>query len=312
MEPSIPYLSENTLAGLGITTAEVIDVVEEFIRAGADQSVMTAPKSTIKPADGRDMMSTLAFAKDPPLLVTKSLVLNPRNPERGLPLINGLVTMLDGETGLPLAIMDCNWITAVRTAGLSAVAAKHMARPDASVAAFVGCGVQAKSHLKTFSDAFPLKEVLLLGRGRANIDAMCQLADDLGLTSRVCDSGQSVLTGADLVVSTVPVTAQIEPFLDPHLLPEGSFATITDQGVPWQKSKYSAFDRIVVDDRAQEAVFTKKLADPELVAGDLSDLVLGRLRENSASQNRSAFIFRGTALGDIALAALAYRKYRRP
>jgi ornithine cyclodeaminase/alanine dehydrogenase len=66
-------------------------------------------------------------------------MLNPRNRERGLPDINAAVTLLDSDTGLPLAIIDGNWVTAVRTAGLSAVAAKRLARPDASIAAFIGC-----------------------------------------------------------------------------------------------------------------------------------------------------------------------------
>src|SRR5262245_65826622 len=91
-------------------------------------------------------MATLAMADDPPYMAVKSLLLNPRNPERGLPSINSLVTLLDGNTGVPLAVMDGNWITAVRTAGVSAVAAKRLARPDSSIAAFVGCGVQARTH----------------------------------------------------------------------------------------------------------------------------------------------------------------------
>jgi ornithine cyclodeaminase/alanine dehydrogenase len=79
------------------------------------------------PSDGRYMMAALAAMDNPSLLAVKTVVLNPRNSDRGLPQINDLVTMLDSETGLPVAIMDGNWITAVRTAGISAVAAKHMA-----------------------------------------------------------------------------------------------------------------------------------------------------------------------------------------
>jgi hypothetical protein len=63
------------------------------------------------------------------------------------PSINSLVVLQDGDTGLPLAVIDGNWITAVRTAGLSAVAAQRFANPQASAIAFIGCGVQAQSHL---------------------------------------------------------------------------------------------------------------------------------------------------------------------
>jgi len=100
------------------------------------------------------MMAALAAADDPPYLAVKTVIMNPRNSTRNLPQINGLVTMLDSDTGLPVAILDGNWITAVRTAGLSAVAAKHMARSDSSTVAFIGCGVQAKSHLRAFAEMF--------------------------------------------------------------------------------------------------------------------------------------------------------------
>ncbi len=74
--------------------------------------------------DVRYMMATLAAADDPPVLAVKSLLLNPRNSGQGLKPINVLVTLLDSETGLPLAVIDGNWVTAMRTTALSAVAAK--------------------------------------------------------------------------------------------------------------------------------------------------------------------------------------------
>jgi ornithine cyclodeaminase/alanine dehydrogenase len=123
---AIPYFSEETLAGLDITTGEVIESIEALIRGRALETVWSAPKAVILPTDGRYMMAALAAMDNPSLLAVKTVVLNPRNSDRGLPQINGLVTMLDSETGLPVAIMDGNWITAVRTAGISAVAAKSV------------------------------------------------------------------------------------------------------------------------------------------------------------------------------------------
>ena len=67
--------------------------------------------------------------------------------------------LLDSQTGLPLAVIDGNWVTARRTAGLSAVAAKRLARPDSASIAFIDCGVQARNHLDAFCDIFPLREV---------------------------------------------------------------------------------------------------------------------------------------------------------
>ncbi len=109
---AIPYLSEDQLSGLGITTNEVIGSIETLISNLENQTAWSAPKAVILPEDGRYMMATLAATDDPPLLAVKTIVLNPCNPEHGLPQINGLVTMLDSGSGLPVAILDGNWITA--------------------------------------------------------------------------------------------------------------------------------------------------------------------------------------------------------
>jgi ornithine cyclodeaminase/alanine dehydrogenase len=305
---AIPYFSEETLAGLEITTGEVIESIEALIRGRALDTVWSAPKAVILPADGRYMMAALAAMDNPSLLAVKTVVLNPRNSDRGLPQINGLVTMLDSETGLPVAIMDGNWITAVRTAGISAVAAKYLANKKSRVCAFIGCGVQANSHLRAFSDMFPLERIKVFGRGQANIDGLCRLADELGLASEVCDSGKDAVADADLVVTSVTYSAQLVPFLDANWLAPGCFATITDLGAPWQKDSFTMFDRIVIDDLEQEAVSPNKLAAPELVTGDLSGLVLENFKGRGGQDDRTAFVFRGHALGDLALAALAFQK----
>ena len=305
---SIPFLSEEALTGLGIGTAEVIESIETIIRGASQETVWAAPKAVILTADGRYMMAALAAADEPDLLAVKTVVLNPSNPGRGLPQINGLVTMLDSKTGLPAAILDGNWITAVRTAGLSAVAAKRMARADSAVAGFVGAGVQAQSHLQAFAEMFPLQAIRVFGRGQSNIDKLCRTAEDLGLSSEVCITAREAVSEADLVVTSVTYSTQLEPFLDADWLRPGCFATVTDLAAPWIKDSFAAFDRITIDDLEQEAALPNKLVALEHVTGDLSGLVLGKFEGRTGSAERTAFIFRGHALGDLALAALAYRK----
>ncbi len=68
----------------------------------------------------------------------------PENRGRGLPTIAGLIVLNDPETGLPLAVMDAGWITAKRTAAASALAARHLARPDSRILGILGCGVQGQ------------------------------------------------------------------------------------------------------------------------------------------------------------------------
>src|SRR5262249_41974701 len=147
---------------------------------------------------------------------------------RGLSAINSLVTLLDSETGLPLAVVDGNWVTARRTAGLSAVAAKRLARPDSTSIAFVGCGVEARSHLDAFCDIFPVRQIRAFGRGTANRDALCRIAATRGLEAHASETAKQAVEGADLVVTTVTLLPNVTPFLDARWLKAGAFATMTD------------------------------------------------------------------------------------
>lgn len=302
------YLSEPTLAGLGITAKEAVAAIEHLIRGQGDGKVWSAPKAVVQPPDGRYLMATLAAADDPPLMSVKSLIHNPANADRGLKRINAMVTLLDSGTGLPRAVMDGNWITAARTAALSAVAAKRLARPDTRVAAFIGCGVQAESHLRAFAELYPLREIRAFGRGRPNIEALCRAAEGLGLAAGASATARDAVTGADLIVTSITMTAEVDPFLDAGWLKPGAFAAITDLAVPWIKGSLSRFDRIVIDDREQEASMPNKLAPADLIAGDLSQLVRDGIGGRASDDERTAFIFRAHPLGDLALAALAYRK----
>ena len=301
------HLSYEDCAQLGVTTADVVKSIEDLILARAEDKMWNAPKAVILPPDGRYLMAALAACADPPLLAVKSVVLNPRNPDKGLKIINGVVTLLDAETGLPLATVDGNWVTALRTAGLSAVAAKYLGRPDSSVAAFIGCGVQAHSHLDAFADLFPLQEVRALGRGTANRDALCEAARAKGLIAVASVNAEEAITGADLIVTSVTREVAREPFLDAGWLKPGAFAAITDIAEPWIPATLSAIERVIIDDLEQEAV-SEPTVDPGLVKGDLTGLVQGTVSGREREEELNAFVFRGLALGDLALAGLAYRR----
>ncbi len=302
------YLSEETLLGLGVTAREAVDRIEHLIKGRAAHGVWAPPKISAFPPDDRYIMATLAAADDPPYVAVKALVLNPANYDRGLPQINGTITLLDSSTGQLLAIVDGNWVTAVRTAALSAVAAGYMARPQSRTIAFIGCGVQANSHLQVFNELFPLTDVMVFGRGRKNIDALCRAARDLGLSAVDCGSAREAVDDADLVVTSVTHSTSLVPFLNAGDLKAGSYCAITDIAAPWIKETFASFDIIAVDDVEQEANSPRKLVDPELVAGDLSELVLGKLDGRTGTKDRTAFIFRALSIGDLALAALAYEK----
>jgi ornithine cyclodeaminase/alanine dehydrogenase len=219
---------------------------------------------------------------------------------RGLPAITGAIMALDAKTGELRAVLGADWVTATRTAALSMVAARRLADPRSASVAFIGCGVQAHSHLAAFAEAFPLTEIRAYGRGQANVDKLCAKGHAMGLAARATDKAEDAVAGADLVVSSVTLDYSIEPFLDARWLKPGAFAAITDLGIPWVPHGMSAFESIVIDDHEQEAASERKVAPPELVTADLTEIVSGSQTPRHDPTRRAAFAFRGVALGDYA------------
>ena len=305
------YLSESNLEELPITTDEIISSIEHLIKGQISGQAWSTPKSVIQPGDGRYMMSTLSAAQDPPFLAVKSIVLNPANTDRGIPQINGLIMLLDSETGRPLSVLDGNWITAIRTAGASIVVARRLARPDSRIISFIGCGVQAQSHLKLFADMYPLSLVRMYGRGHANREALCRAAEKRGCRSIDCRHPKDAVKDADIVVSSVTLTDAIDPFINPHWLKPGAFLSSTDCAKPFMPEGMDAFKHIFIDDVDQEASMEDPMVAPELISGDISTLVNEKFDIKNHGENRYAFVFRSIALGDLALSALAYNKAQK-
>src|SRR5690242_3539775 len=302
---SLPYLSEAFLARLQISTADIVKEVERQIIGQRRGQVWCAPKAAVWPGDDRFVMATLGVASEPGIVASKTLVLNPRNAKRKLATLNSLITLLDGETGVPIAVVDGNWVTEKRTAALSVVAAKRLANAGATSAAFIGCGVQARGHLEALRDFFPLREIRAFGRGSVSRDALCELARSRDLIAVPCDTAKAAIAGADIVVTTLPLVPAPEPFLDARWLKPGSFTTMTDLALPWLPETMSSFDRIVIDDLEQEAKARKPMVKAELVIGDLKGLVCGDVPGRQSAGERTTFAFSGLAVGDLAVAGLA-------
>ena len=292
------YLPDAALEAMDIAPARLVDAIEKALKDKAEGRLHVAPKSALLPGEGRYMMSTLAVGE---FTVVKQVTVSPENPARGLPAINGAIMVLDAQTGLLRAVMGANWITAHRTAALSAVAARRLADPASEVVAFVGCGVQARSHLRAFREMFPLKEVVAFGRGTANVEKLGAYAGELGLSFRRAEQAEEALRAADIVVSSVTLDYAIEPFLKAEWLKPNAFAAITDLCIPWHPLR--VMGTVVVDDMEQETTAEKPMLPRDQIAGDLLDLLEGRVAVDL--DRPRAFAFRGIALGDYAAAALA-------
>ncbi len=302
----IRILGDTELRALNIDQRQILDAVEGAIRDQVAGRVWTSPKSSLVPGAGRYVMSTLSASDDPPISVVKVVTVSPDNPGLDLPAINGSIILHDSRNGLLCAVMDAAWITAVRTAGLSAVVARRLANPDAGKIGFVGAGVQAQSHLEMFASLFPLRGVSVFGRGRKNIDRLKSRAEKMGLQVQICTNARDAVAGADLIVTSVTATTLKEPFLDAAWLKPGAFAAIVDLGASWRAETMPALGRIVIDDPSYEAAGAQNMVDPALVTDHLAGVVMADDAGHDPASS-AAFIFRGLAIGDFAVAALVWR-----
>jgi len=252
------YLDHQQLASLGISTKDIVTAIEDTLIQKKQGSVTTAPKTGASTDDGRYLMATLAASDKSRIVAVKSVLSNPRNKAADMPSTNGSIMLLDSEHGQLKAVLDANWITAVRTAGLSVVAAKHLANKESLSIGLIGAGVQAESHLRAFADFFPLAEVRVFSRGKAGIEHIQKIAQDLNLSFEQCNP-ETCLRESDIVVSAVSRDFSIQPFLDARLMRAGSFAAITDLAIPWCSSGLIGFDEIYIDDLAQERLMEHNL-----------------------------------------------------
>ncbi|HEU5384882.1 MAG TPA: ornithine cyclodeaminase family protein [Streptosporangiaceae bacterium] len=156
----------------------------------------------------------------------KAVCIMPGNPARGLDAHQGLVTLFDGETGVPTAILDASAVTAVRTAAVTAVATGALARPDAATLAVLGAGTQARAHLRALAGVRAFERVWVYAPTTAHAEDVAAEASAAGLAGAsasasvtVAASAQEALRDADVVVT---VTSAREPVLRREWLKPGA------------------------------------------------------------------------------------------
>jgi ornithine cyclodeaminase/alanine dehydrogenase-like protein (mu-crystallin family) len=157
-------------------------------------------------------------------LEVKLVSVFPANHDHGLPSHQGLIMLFDEDTGTPLAVMDGTYITAIRTGGTAAVAARALARDDASVLAILGAGVQGGSHLETFPRVRDFKEIRLASRNPDHARALAARHPN----AHAVKSFEEAVRGADVVACC---TDAREPILRRQWLEPG--AHVSSVGGTW-------------------------------------------------------------------------------
>ena len=180
-----------------------------------------------------------------PALGAKLVTVCPANTARGLDTHQAIVVMLNPETGVAVAILDGRYITEARTAAVSAVSARHLARKDARVLGILGSGVQARSHYEALRLVRQFSEVRAWSPTRERLH---RFAAETG--GRAMDSAEAVVRGADVVVT---VTASSTPVIQSEWVADGTHVIAVGSCRPTQRELDPALvqrARLIVDSRA--------------------------------------------------------------
>lgn len=238
----------------------------------------------------------------------------PDNPSKGLPYISGLLIFNDVATGLPLAVMDCVWITAKRTGASSAISARHLARPESSVLGILGCGVQGRSHVEAMQELFPLTKIMAHDPNDAVRETFAaEIEQQFDLEVVPVHSAREAVSGCDIVVTAGPMTKKPHASIQAGWLDEGAFASLVDYDSYWQPAAMHEVDKFCTDDINQFQSTRQSGYFPDIpdIHADLGELATGRKPGRETPEERTMTANLGLALNDMAVAPLIYRKAKK-
>jgi ornithine cyclodeaminase/alanine dehydrogenase len=307
------YLSRGDVEGLRIPMADIIDAVENALREKGHGRAEMPPKPGVHPGPDAFIHAMPAYIPALGAAGVKWVSGFPDNPNRGLPYISGLYILNDVETGFPVSVMDCTWITAVRTGAATAVAAKYLGRPEAGTAGIIACGVQGRTNLEALSCVFELRHVRAYDIQREVAERYAvEMNQVLGIEIEVVDSPEEAVRGLDLVVTSGPILKDPTPTIPAGWLEPGAFACPLDFDSYWQGEALNEIDKLATDDAAQMEYYRSVgyFAQTPAPYADLGQIVAGHVVGRDSDDQRTMSINLGLALEDVATAPLIYRLAR--
>lgn len=292
-----------------------IDAMAGALAALARGEVHVPLRMVVRPS-GEDTFVGLMPAHrggERPLYSLKTVCVFPDNPKRGLDAHQGTVTLFDGETGETRAILNASAVTAIRTAAVSAVATRLLAREDARVLGILGAGVQARSHLDAMRAVRAFDDVRIYSPTPAHAAA---LAAEAG--AQAVASAEDAVRGADVVVTA---TSSVEPVLRREWLSSGAHVNVVGGRPPAMRELDVATvaDAAFYVDRREsaeaEAFDYRDALDagaigPDHIRGEIGELLIGAVPGRSDAFQLTVFRSLGLAVEDLAAAEYVVRRAR--
>jgi ornithine cyclodeaminase len=248
-----------------------------------------------------------------PVIALKEVVVAPGNSARGLDPHQGAVLLHDGTTGQLVAALNASPITEIRTAAVSAVATKLLARPGARHVAILGSGVQGRSHAVAMREVLPEAELRVWSRSPAHAEALALEAHAV-----VCTTVAEAVAGADVVCTC---TAAAEPILSLADLAPGAHVNAVGSSGPWAReldADLVAAASLFVDRRESTVnesgdylgAVAERGIGPEHILAELGEILVGAHPGRRRDEELTVFKSLGLAAEDLAAAVLCVARAR--
>ena len=309
------YLSRADVEGLEMSMREVLEALDRGFAAKGRGHTEMPPKPGIHTRPDCFIHAMPAYVEELEVAGLKWVSGYPPNSAKGLPYISGLLVLNDCETGIPLAVMDCAWITAMRTGASAGIAARYLARAGSDTAAMIGCGVQARTSLRALVEELPaLAEVrcydLFPEATQRFVADMAALLPGLRFTT--CASATEAVRPADVVVTAIPIVVDPRPDLEAGMLKAGGLAVALDYDSAWSGAAMRECERFCADDSAQ-LLATKAhgvyfAGIPAAISADLGELAAGLKPGRESASERIFSMNMGIAVDDMVTAQVLYER----
>ena len=304
------YLSQEDVISVGITMKETIPIVEDALKEHGLGETENPPKPGVHPGNAFiHAMPGYLPRKNAAGLKWVSSFSN--NTSLALPPVMGLFILNDVQTGQPLAVMDCRWITAMRTGAVSAVAAKFLAAKGAGVVGIVGAGVQGRYNLLALAAALPsIETVRVFDINSPTLDGFVSaLSTVVELKIEIGKSAREVIKGAQIIVTA---TGRLDkPIFKENWVSEGALVLpVHHRG--WENRTLHMVDKFVTDDwrqlnQAQREVGGFDGPLPNLHV-ELGKIIAGKRPGRRNEKERIIDFNYGLAIEDVAMAMEIYTR----
>lgn len=298
---------------------ECIELMADALGSLARGEVFQPLRTIVRPPEARGLLGLMPAYRhgEHGAFGMKAICVFPGNPALGKDAHQGMVMLFSQETGEPLALMNASQITAIRTAAVSAVATRLLARPEASELGIIGAGVQARTHLVALGCVRSIKRARVACRNPDHaVQLVREMHEKVSFPIEAVSSNEAAVREADIVVTA---TSALEPVIRREWIADGAHINAIGTHSPQSReidTETMAAARIFVDRREsalnEAGDYLLAAADgavtPESIVAEIGELVIKTKPGRISSAEITLFKSLGLAIEDVVCAEYVFRK----